>query len=239
MDHSYIDEHNVADCYILGTLPAEERARFEEHFVDCPQCQDRLEDAERWRRALKAAAAEGPRVIAWPSKAVALLLAACLVLAVAPLVLWRELNRVRADLDLARSTSSNWQQRYEESLQARSEPPLPSTVPVFPLILTRDATAEPSAPSVHIVLPQAAPWAVFSLELAHAPSLLSYRATLSTVRDRQVWTASDLKPSQPSSLALVIPSQLLKPGDYVLTLEGLTSRGSFIPVGRYPFGVEK
>jgi hypothetical protein len=240
MDHSYIDEHNVADRYILGTLSAEERARFEEHFVDCPQCLDRLEDAESWRRAFKAAAAEGRRVMAWPSKTVALLLAACLVMAVAPLLLWRELSRVRADLDRTRRVSSEWQRRYQESSQARVEPPpLPSTVPVFPLVLTRGATAEPSAPPVYIVLPQGAPWAVLSLELAHYPSLLSYRARLFTVRGQQVWTASGLKPSQPTSLALVIPSQLLEPGDYVLTLEGLTSRGSFIPVGRYPLRVEK
>jgi hypothetical protein len=239
MDHGYIDEHNVADCYILGTLSAEERARLEEHFVDCPQCLDRLEDVERWRRALKAAVAEGPRVIAWPSKTASVLLAACLVLAVAPVFLWRELSRARADLDRARSASSNWQRRYEESLQARSEPPLPSTVPVFPLTLARSAAEEAPAPSVRIVLPQAAPWTVFSLELADDPSLLSYRAQLSTVQGQQVWTASGLKPSQPTSLALVIPSQLLKPGDYALTLEGLTGRDSFILVGRYPFRVKK
>jgi hypothetical protein len=165
------------------------------------------------------------------------MLAACLVLAVAPLVLWRELSRVRADLDHARAVSSDWQRRYQESLQARPEPELaPTTVPVFPLILTRGATTEPS---VRFVLPQAAPWAVLSVELAHDPRILSYRATLSTFRDRKIWTASGIKPPQPASLALVISAQLLHPGDYVLTLEGLASRGSFFPVAHYSFHVEK
>jgi hypothetical protein len=237
MDHAYIDEHNIADCYILGTLPAHQRSEFEEHLVDCAQCLNRLDDVERWRAALKAVVADGPRVITWPSKAVAVMLAACLVLAVVPIVLWRELSRVRADLDRARGVSSDWQRRYQESLQARPEPaPAPTTVPVFPLMLTRGATAEPS---VRIVLPQAAPWAVLSVELAHDPRILSYRATLSTFRDREIWTASGIKPSQPASLALVISAQLLQPGDYVLTLEGLASLGIFFPVAHYSFHVEK
>jgi hypothetical protein len=35
MDHHYIEDHGIGDHYLVGQLPAEERMRFEEHFVDC------------------------------------------------------------------------------------------------------------------------------------------------------------------------------------------------------------
>jgi anti-sigma factor RsiW len=57
MDHGYIEENNVADRYLMGKLSAEERARFEEHFVDCAQCLDRLETTEGIRAALRTVAA--------------------------------------------------------------------------------------------------------------------------------------------------------------------------------------
>jgi hypothetical protein len=58
MEHSYIEEHNIADRYLQGKLSAEERMRFEEHFVDCTQCLGRLEVTDDLRAELKIIAAE-------------------------------------------------------------------------------------------------------------------------------------------------------------------------------------
>lgn len=58
MDHHYIEEQNIPDRYLLGKLPAEERARFEEHFLDCRECLDRLETTEDFRGALRTVAIE-------------------------------------------------------------------------------------------------------------------------------------------------------------------------------------
>lgn len=46
MDHRYIDERSVAQRYLDHTLPADERADFEAHLVDCQECTDRLLLAE-------------------------------------------------------------------------------------------------------------------------------------------------------------------------------------------------
>ena len=35
MDHQYIDDHDILDGYLQERLSAAERARFEEHFIDC------------------------------------------------------------------------------------------------------------------------------------------------------------------------------------------------------------
>ncbi len=58
MDHAYIEEQQIADRYVMGKLPAEEATRFEEHYLGCPECLDRLELAEAMQRGFKRAAGE-------------------------------------------------------------------------------------------------------------------------------------------------------------------------------------
>jgi hypothetical protein len=57
-NHDYIAEQDLIGRYIAGTLPYDERLRFEAHFVDCPRCLDALEDVEPFQSALHAFAAE-------------------------------------------------------------------------------------------------------------------------------------------------------------------------------------
>lgn len=49
MDHQYIEDQRVAERFLDRTLPPEERAAFEKHFVDCVECLDRLALAEIFR----------------------------------------------------------------------------------------------------------------------------------------------------------------------------------------------
>src|SRR5262245_11436140 len=58
MEHSYIEEHNIADRYLLGQLSAEERTRFEEHCENCMQCSNRLEAIDGLRTGLRIVAGE-------------------------------------------------------------------------------------------------------------------------------------------------------------------------------------
>ena len=133
MDHQYIEGHDIPDRYLQGTLSAAERARFEEHFIDCPQCLDRLEMTEDFRSALRTAAAEGAlisRVRARPGlragvremprgREAALLAAAVLLLVALPAVLsilWT--GQARRQMDQARLSAADWQRKYDESQQA-------------------------------------------------------------------------------------------------------------------------
>ena len=43
MDHAYVDDQQIAERYLLGKLSGEERDRFEEHFLGCRECVERLE----------------------------------------------------------------------------------------------------------------------------------------------------------------------------------------------------
>jgi hypothetical protein len=58
MDHAYIESNGLVELYHQGALPPDEEARFEEHFVDCAECQEQLEVARGFRRGLKSLAAE-------------------------------------------------------------------------------------------------------------------------------------------------------------------------------------
>jgi hypothetical protein len=133
MDHSYIEEFNIADLYLLGKLPTEERARFEEHFVDCPKCLDLLETTESFRGGLQTVAAEeAARSSAYVQAGLlarlarlsrgrrALLLASAVLLLVAlpAFLLVMETRRVRGELEQAKSASADWRRQYEEQQQA-------------------------------------------------------------------------------------------------------------------------
>jgi hypothetical protein len=58
MDHSYIDQLDLAERYLMGKLPAEETLQFEEHFVDCSQCVDRLKTTKALIEGLRVVARE-------------------------------------------------------------------------------------------------------------------------------------------------------------------------------------
>ncbi len=57
MDHEYIREHELVDRYLASRLSAGERVRFEDHFVDCPNCLDELELARDFQASLRAGVA--------------------------------------------------------------------------------------------------------------------------------------------------------------------------------------
>ena len=48
MDHSYIDEQQVAERYLTHSLNEEHLASFSNHSAWCEECQDRLQLAEMW-----------------------------------------------------------------------------------------------------------------------------------------------------------------------------------------------
>jgi hypothetical protein len=117
MDHRYIEEQNITDLYLLGKLPAEERVRFEEHFIDCDECLDRLEMTEKFRRGLRSVATEEATrarvyaqagLLGWLARLsrwrqAGLLVSAVLLLIVLPTVFFvREIRRVRHELEQAK-----------------------------------------------------------------------------------------------------------------------------------------
>lgn len=135
MDHAYIEEQQIVDRYVMGKLPAAEAARFEEHYLSCPQCLDRLDLAESMERGFKRAAGQDAArlattrqlaLVAWlsrlgRSRQMGLLLLALLVVAALPagLVL-RQLERKDRELEETRLALDKERERSEATGSART-----------------------------------------------------------------------------------------------------------------------
>jgi hypothetical protein len=130
MEHSYIDEHYVADRYLLGKLSPEERVRFEEHVADCMQCLDRLETTEDFRAGLRIVVAReallqradlqtgragllASLVRLSRARLAALLVGATLLIGL-PLAAMIMERSARRDLAQATQALSEWQRKYEK-----------------------------------------------------------------------------------------------------------------------------
>lgn len=140
MRHQEIEEHQLIDRYLMGKLPPEEAARFEEHYLSCPQCLQELEWGEKMARGFKETAARpasggqgsaadqgraGNRrrqtLNRWPLLAAAAVLASLLILP--PLLLYRQMSRLDQKLSQARQELLQTRQSggRQESLQQELE----------------------------------------------------------------------------------------------------------------------
>jgi hypothetical protein len=279
MNHDYITDQDLVGRYMAGTLPNDERVRFEAHFVDCPRCLDALEDVEPYRNALRAFASEAAvapaaRVVEfenvrpgvagvpgvdvvdaepkpktarkWMQRVVGL--AATVVIAagiVDALRMRREAARARAAADVSERELRDSEQRARDlraanAARARQVDAAALTgALVFPLVKTRGAGSEP--PQNRVAIPGDAGWIVLLADL-NAPSVSSaanrYRATIDTADGGQVWSNDRVTPSPPDAFGVAVPSRLLPPGDYALTLDEQPARSdAWRSVGRYTFRV--
>lgn len=133
MDHTRIEEEQIVDRYVLGTLPADEAARFEEHYLSCPECLDRLALAESMERGFKRAASQDAArltvsrqlaLVAWlsrlgRSRQLALLLTVFFVVLVVPgLFTSRQLGKL--DRELAATRTALQKERERSAANSRS-----------------------------------------------------------------------------------------------------------------------
>jgi hypothetical protein len=142
MDHDYINEHGVVSLYVAGRLSPEERAGFEEHFVDCRQCLEQIEVTASLREGLRQVANEdaarpggtrtdvarlgvAPRLAPalWAGagswKQPALLAYAMIVVVGLAAIFFVDSRYRRSEVAEARRSSDDWQRRYAEERQAR------------------------------------------------------------------------------------------------------------------------
>lgn len=130
MDHHYIEEFNLVDRYLMGKLTAEESAPFEDHFVDCPHCLDRLKTTRDFTQGLRVVTVEGapttgadePRGWLWflsPMLArKSLALASCILLAVAlvsVVLAQKQLRRLRSEAHEAADAAALSEQERERT----------------------------------------------------------------------------------------------------------------------------
>jgi Putative zinc-finger len=263
MEHDDVVEQNIASRYLSGSLAADERAAFEEHFIDCPGCLDALESADGLQRGLKLVAAQdalhqgtrrAPR--SWRSSdaiAAAVGIAAVIAIAVGVVDAVRtrreltRMSRIATDLtgqsdraqSVIRSLSDRVQQlenapRGATTLATGGRP----SAPVFALTTVRGDTT--ATPPNRVTLSAGSDWIVLSLELDDSDVAGRFRATLRDARQRERWRDDRLIASTPETLAIALSATLLDDGDYTLTIDRqLPNSATWTPTGRYAFRVVK
>ncbi len=254
MEHAHLDEIDIAGRYVTGRLSTEERAEFEAHFVDCPECLDRIEAAEGLRSGFSVLAPgeqQGPSTFRFARRSrrlvLPLALAASIVLLLAvPIGMTvRAANRANRALQAERAAAAHLQEKLGdaqaalrqerdtrsklgEQLARERRPQL--KVPVFALIGTRGGEEEtlklPSVPQRIDLL----------LERETPPRYERYRVTLLS-SDGKSRLQEEFLPTSREQLALGLHSSLLPPGRYVFQLDGITPTGSLKLVARHPVRV--
>ncbi len=109
-------------------------------------------------------------------------------------------------------------------------------VPIFMLAAVRSGETAGREPVNQIPLSPTAGSIILNLELATV-DFPSYRASLHTADGREIWQSRDLRPDSRDALVIVLPSSMLPPGVYELTIEGAGGAGRWVAVAAYPFRV--
>lgn len=211
MQHSEIERDCLIDRYVRNTLRAAERQAFEEHFLDCPQCIEQIEIASSLRQAIRESAVEAVSQSAparprrwffwnWVQAGAA----ACLVVAmVTSIVFFRQVREARSELASAQSA-------FERELG--SVRGLASAPEVYVLGQSRGGSEVKE-----IALPREARWMVFSVEM-DTTQFPSYSATLSDSSGKNIWHQDGIHPASPDAIGVSVPSNVLAPVVYSLTI---------------------
>ncbi len=225
LDPKSIEEHNVIERYVTGRLSDDEAARFEEYFLEHPECAVQVQLAQRLQRGLEAVAARevvqtavatsmGSRFLR--SRAAIFLPLLLVAVALLPLFLYQRIGQL------------------EEDLAATQHPRV--NTPIFELTAFRSAEINATPP--HLLTLSAEPeWIVLALALSER-ELPAYDAELRSASKGSLWQASDLRPDPLGRLVITVPSTLLPPGDYEFEVEGVTGTGTTVPAGRFAMRVD-
>lgn len=250
MDHTYVEENQIADRYVMGTLPAEEAERFESHYLSCPECLDRLELAESVQRGFKRMAGQDAAVhqlavVAWLARLgrmgqLLVLLAFVLLPATIPAGLavskGVQLAQANSVLKQERQRSANTgalQAELGREREARSlaeaklaQVPQPRLNDVIVALAVVRGLELEGSPAQRVHSPKDGGWIILQVPV-DPPYPPSYRAVLRDGQGREVWQGGGLQRTGPDTLTLSFPPTLLPPGAYSVTIEPTGQRFNF------------
>jgi hypothetical protein len=218
MDRDFIARNQVVERYLSGRLPIKGATDFERFCRDHPEILDELGIPERVNAALRLLEAGGkpepwaePAKPFWQKPSVILgLLAATLVLALA--------------LALVASGSAQKSRRIAALQQQATQRPL------LPAASTRDIRLLPSrdgasdTPAIVIGGGSEGQLADFRIDESRSPYRL-FRVTVDRINQGRVAIIDHLAKDSDGNLRIALNSTALGPGDYQLTIDGLTWQG--------------
>ena len=230
MDRDFIARNQVVERYLSGRLPLKGATDFERFCRENPELLDELGIPERVNAALRLLEASGkpepwaePRKPFWQKIQIVLgLLGATVVLAIALAVV---------------ASGSSQKTRRIAALQEEA-----TNRPLDPATSTRDIRLLPSregasdTPAIIIGGGSEAQLADFRIDESRSPYRL-FRITIDRINQGRVGIIDHLAKDSDGNLRIALNSTALGPGDYQLTIEGLSWQGQPQPDSWVTIGV--
>ncbi len=231
MDRRYIEENQIIDRYLMNKLSEKEMAAFEQIFLEDPGLVQEIEFRKRFIRGIREADRTGllqlndyesSSIWQWlpvmrPSFSTVAAVSAAVLLMVA----------VLQYSQIARLQSVNEKQ---VSQIGQLMAPQVNTL-LVPLGRTRGATTG-AEPVIRVHMSAAVEQVVLALDIEPL-GFNNYRLSLDREGAGRLWS-SDSDSAPP---AVVLPAELLIPGDYYLQIYGARSGDELAPVARFSFTV--
>jgi hypothetical protein len=268
MDHTYIEERGLIDLYHRGQIPPEEEVEFEEHFVGCSDCQEKLALARGFQRGLKAVVAEdAARAIAqagisaigaawlrrrWRAAALLLLAAALPVLgflagsrkAGVAVASWKERweTERRSASKLERMLADS-EHRREEERRALEEKMAQATPPPqretpSPLVNTPLILLTAVRGEGEAPVVHTGKGGYVSLAV-DAGADPRFQSYRVAITGPRAFRQAGLEPNALEAILLTFPASYFPPGAYQLKLEGVLLGGKAVDLGVHPFRVAR
>jgi hypothetical protein len=235
MNHEHIDAADVRSRYVTRRLSSDEERAFEEHLVDCAECQDDVEreiDLRDGLRQLPPPRSEPRSVREQRALGVSLLAAAAAVLLVVSATLAITLRSTSSELRAARAAASELERRAAsadssaaalsarlaaaERLGAAAEKSAATAI-VF-LTSVRGASGGRDAIN-RVTIAGGITSLVFSIELDQPARGAEFTASVADAAGSEIWRGGPFRAYAPDALAVSVDAAPLHDGEYVLTLE--------------------
>lgn len=231
MDRRYIEDNQIIDRYLMSKLSEEEMEAFEEFFLEDAELVQEIEVRKRFIRGIRKADRTGLLELGddesssmWqrlpvmrPSFATVAAVSAAILLIVAVLQ-YSQITRLQ---------SVN-QEQVNQIGQLMA--PQVNTL-LVPLGRTRGATTR-GEPVIRVHLSSEVEQVILELDI-ESLGFDNYRLSLDREGAGQLWS-SDSDNAPP---AVVLPAELLIPGDYYLQIHGARSGNELVPVAQFSFTV--
>jgi hypothetical protein len=209
MDHDSLEEQQIAERYVMGNLSTEETERFEEHYLTCEECMDRLHLAERFHLAMRGMAAEDT------SRATGAGILATLV----RMAGWQR-TLLAVGLILAIAVPTMQWVRLASELQQSGGPQSLSTLLALSPVRSSSHHEEPVA---QLTLFRKGEQVALSLDVVGMVSAGALRIALLDPEGTILWQSSPTSPDTTGRLLLSLPSDLLRAGDHEVRLVAVAS----------------
>ncbi len=236
MTHEEIEQREIVDAYVSGSLTDDDRSTFEEHFFGCDRCFADVQSAERLRQGVRDAVEAGrfdsPGREAWLRPAFALSAAAAVILASATAwTMGYQAPRLRNETRRLQEQAVALQAQIAQHEMAMARPPAPAAANL-PLVMLEASRAESAG---ILTIPAGATHVALWIEVGLSKHR-SFRLELAGASAPLI--LEGLEKNSYGAVAAVAPAEKLPSGSYRARLFGKTGLRSVL-VAEYELEVRR